>query len=78
MEHNSEESRSVAAMSIFGQSIDARRSVRTRRRATQKVQVPSEFRFFFLFTYYYYFSVTCRFVPDIDYGACRNRQVTEK
>ena len=49
MEHNSKEGRSVEAMSIFGQSIDVRRSVRTRRRATQKVQVPSEFRFFFSF-----------------------------
>ena len=71
MEHNSEESRSVAAMSIFGQSIDARRSVRTRRRATQKVQ----FRFFFSF-YLLHFSVTladlyCG-VPDIHHGACRN------
>lgn len=37
MEQNSGEIRSGEAMSIFGQNIDVRRSVRTRRRATHKV-----------------------------------------
>ncbi|PUZ64911.1 hypothetical protein GQ55_3G181000 [Panicum hallii var. hallii] len=41
MDQNSEESRSVEAMSIFGQSIDVRRPVRSRRRATQKKFSPA-------------------------------------
>ncbi|CAL5096109.1 unnamed protein product [Urochloa decumbens] len=41
MEQNSGESRSGEAMSIFGQSIDARRPPRSRRRATQKKFSPA-------------------------------------
>ncbi|RLM99178.1 hypothetical protein C2845_PM06G01290 [Panicum miliaceum] len=41
MDQNSEESISVEAMSIFGQSIDVRRPVRSRRRATQKKFSPA-------------------------------------
>lgn len=74
MEQNSGESRSGEAMSIFGQSIDVRRPVRSRRRATQKVLKPSEFSILFYKLQASCFLPICTdaVVSDIDRVACRN------